>query len=186
MRHKIPDCQKAGLTLVEAMLGLTVVLIVGGLAFPQINRYLKVYSLDSAAQTLSSSLEVARYSAISRKRNMVIQFYVPTSRYEVFEDRNGNGIHEVDEPLTGKYTLPRQVQFSGTALFGPPSNPSSPVTDPVTFGSDRIVLNPEGKVNGGIGTIYVQNSSGDAFAFSYNLAGRLKVYQWNRFAQTWK
>ena len=57
--------------------------------------------------------------------------------------------------------------------------------DPVSFSSDRIVFNPEGKINGGTGSIYLQSGAGDASALSYNMASRLKIYRWNKTSQTW-
>ncbi|MCI0623899.1 MAG: GspH/FimT family pseudopilin [Acidobacteria bacterium] len=177
--------ENAGLSLLEVVAGTAVILTMSALAFPQIGRYWQLYELDSATQMLSSNLEVARYTAISRKYNAVAQFYVAASWYEIFEDKNGNGARDSGELSLGSYSLPRQVLFSGNSLLGPPANPSGAVADPITFGSDRVVFNPTGKVNSGLGTIYLQNSAGDASALSFNMASRLKIYRWNKSVQTW-
>ncbi len=58
--------------------------------------------------------------------------------------------------------------------------------DPITFGSDRIIYNPLGKINGGIGTVYLENDQGDASAISFNIASRIKVYRWDKSAKVWK
>jgi len=178
--------KNSGLGLLEIVAGIAIILVLSALAFPRIGRYWQLYALDSATQMLSSNLEVARYSAISRKYNAVAQFYVGASSYEIFEDKNGNGARDSGERSLGSYSLPRQVLFSGASLLGPPANPSSSVTDPITFGSDRLTFNPAGKVNSGLGTIYLQNSAGDAAALSFNMASRLKIYRWSKTAQTWK
>jgi Tfp pilus assembly protein FimT len=169
------------------MLGaISVVLILSALVLPRIQRFLQFYALDSATQTLSSNLEVARYSAISRRHNAVVQFDAGASSYEVFEDKNGNGSKDSSERSFGRHSLPSRVLFSGANLLGPPANPGGSVSDPITFSGDRLVFNPAGKINGGLGTIYLQNGARDAFALTFNMASRLKVYRWNKTAQTWK
>jgi Tfp pilus assembly protein FimT len=175
-----------GLSLLETVTSIAVILLLSALAFPQIGRYWQVYQLDSAVQMLSSNLEVARYTAISKRKNVVAQFYAGASWYEMFEDANGNATKDTGEWVLGAYTLPRQVLFNGSGLLGPPSNPGAPVGDPITFGADRIVFNPEGKLNSGTGSMYLQNGSGDASAVSYNMASRMKIYRWDKAAQTWK
>jgi Tfp pilus assembly protein FimT len=185
MTRKVRN-ENSGLGLLEIVAAIAIILALSAVAFPRIGRYWQVYALDSAAQTLSSNLEVARYSAISRKFNAVAQFYVGASWYEIFEDKNGNGARDSAERSLGSYSLPRQVVFSGASLLGPPANPSGSVADPITFGSDRLTFNPSGKVNSGLGTIYLQNSAGDAAALSFNMASRMKVYRWSKSTQTWK
>lgn len=175
----------AGLSLLEIVAAVAVILTLSALAFPRLGRYWQVYTLDSATQMLSSNLEVARYSAISRRYNAVAQFNVSTSSYEIFEDKNGNGTRDSGERSLGRYSLPRQVLFSGANLLGPPANPGGSVSDPITFGSDRVTFNPAGKINGGLGTIYLQNGAGDAAALSFNIASRLKIYRWNKSGNTW-
>jgi Tfp pilus assembly protein FimT len=176
----------SGLGLLETVAAIGIILTLSALAFPRIGRYWQLYALDSATQTLSSNLEVARYSAISRRYNAVAQFNVSASWYEIFEDKNGNGTRDSSERSLGIYSLPRHVLFSGANLLGPPASPSGSVADPVTFGGDRLTFNPAGKVNSGLGTIYLQNSAGDAAALSFNIASRMKIYRWSKTAQTWK
>src|SRR5262245_48816719 len=72
-----------GLGLLEIVAAIAIILILSALAFPRIGRYWQVYALDSAIQMLSSNLEVARYSAISKRHNTVAQFYAGASSYEI-------------------------------------------------------------------------------------------------------
>jgi len=178
--------RNAGLGLLEIVGGIAIILALSALALPRIGRYWQVYTLDSATQMISSNLEVARYSAISKKYNAVAQFYVGGSSYEIFEDKNGNGARDSGERSLGNYSLPRRVLFSGSGLMGPPANPGGAVADPITFGGDRVIFNPAGKVNSGLGTIYLQNNAGDASALSFNIASRMKIYRWSKATQTWK
>ena len=178
--------REAGVSLLEIVTSIAVVFTLSAIAFPQIGRYWQAYQLDSAIQVLSSNLEVARYTAISKRQDVVARFNVIDSSYEIFEDPNGNVTRDAGELQLGSYALPRQVQFSGGGLLGPPSNPSGSVSDPITFGNDRIIFNLEGKLNGGTGSIYVQNTAGHACALSYNMASRMKIYNWNKSSQTWR
>jgi Tfp pilus assembly protein FimT len=177
--------KNSGLGLLEIVAGIAIILALSAVALPRLGRYWQVYALDSATQMLSSNLEVARYSAISRRYNAVAQFYVGASSYEIFEDKNSNGAKDPGERSLGSYSLPRRVLFSGSGLLGPPANPGGAVADPITFGADRLIFNPTGKVNSGLGTIYLQNSAGDAAALSFNMASRMKIYRWSKTTQTW-
>jgi Tfp pilus assembly protein FimT len=175
-----------GLGLLEIVAGIAIILTLSAVAFPRISRYWQLYALDSATQVMSSNLEVARYSAISRRYNAVAQFYVGSSSYEIFEDKNSNGAKDSGERSLGSYSLPSRVFFSGASLLGPPANPSGGVSDPITFGGDRLTFNPAGKVNSGLGTIYLQNTAGDASALTFNMASRMKIYRWSKASQTWR
>jgi Tfp pilus assembly protein FimT len=177
--------KQPGFTLLEMVAVMGITLLVCTVALPQFNRYRHAYRLDSAVQTLASNLEIARYSAISRNIEVVVNFDANQSSYQSFEDRNGNGIREGGEMLLGVFTLPIQVQFRGSGLLGPPSSPSGPVTDPISFSNDRLVFNSQGKLNSGLGSIYLQNYLGDAAAISFNIAGRMKVFRWDKSKLTW-
>ena len=178
--------KKAGFSLLEMTTAMAIALLLGAFAFPQLNRYWQSFRLESAAQSLASNLELARYSAISKNVNVVVAFDPAASSYESFEDRNGNGIRDTGEVLLGSFSLPRQVEFNGAGLLGPPSSPSGPVVDPITFSNDKVVLNSQGKLNGGLGSIYLQNGMNDAAAISYNITGRMKAYRWNKSSSSWK
>ena len=180
------QAKQRGFSLLEMLAVLGITLLVCAASFPQLNRYRHAYRLDSAVQTLASNLEIARYSAISKNVAVVVNFDVSQSSYQLFEDRNGNGARESGEFLLGSFGLPIQVQFRGSGLLGPPSSPSGPVTDPISFNNDRVVFNPQGKLNGGLGSIYLQNYLGDAAAISFNIAGRMKVFRWDKSSLGWK
>ena len=176
----------SGLSLIEVILSLAVLLLLTAIAVPQFTRYLEFYQLDSGVQWLSSNLEIARYAAISGRQTVVFQFNPSNASYDYFGDKNDNGNLDPGERRLGTYPLPKHVQFKGSGLLGPPSNPGSPVSDPITFNGDRIVFNALGKINGGIGTVYLQNDQGDASAISFNIASRLKVYRWDKSAKVWE
>ena len=179
---------KKGFSVLETVLVAGLILILLGLAIPGFSRYREVYRLNSAVQTLLSNLNRGRYRAIARNREVVVRFQPIERSYHLFEDRDGNGLRGASEPLVGAWRLPGQVNFSSAGLSGPPAaaNPR-PVADPITFSGDRFTFNPEGYCNK-MGTIYLQNASGDAAAISCSLpgVGRLRRYGWHRAKGGWE
>ena len=184
MSKSLPN--DSGLSFLEVIVVLSVLLLLTAMAVPQMTRYLEFYQLDSGIQGLTSNLEIARYAAISGRKTVVVQFNRANASYTLFEDKNENGNLEAGERTLGTYRLPEHVRFNGDGLLGPPSDPKSPVPDPITFGSDRIIYNPLGKINGGIGTVYMENDLGDASAISFNIASRIKIYRWDKSTEAWK
>ena len=166
--------------------GLIVILL--GLAIPGFNRYWEVYRLNSAVRTMHSNLDRGRYRAIARNREVVVRFQAEERSYRIFEDLDGNGLRGPSEPLVGAYLLPNQVHFDTSGLSGPPGAATPrPVADPITFSGDRFTFNPEGYCNK-LGTIYLQNASGDAAAISCSMpgVGRLRRYGWQRARGVWE
>ncbi|HVN80462.1 MAG TPA: GspH/FimT family protein [Terriglobia bacterium] len=177
---------RTGFSLLELLVVVAVILVLLTFTMPQIGRYWQVYQLDSATQTLTSNLEFARYTAISRCSLVTVSFHATARYYDFFEDANGNGTREPSEKLMGTFSLPAQVSFSGAGLLGPPGNPTGPVSNPITFNDDRIVFNSRGKIQNGMGCIYLKTDFNDATSISFNIAGRMKIYSWNQIAHTWK
>ena len=95
-----------GFSLLELLVAVAVIIVLLTFTMPQIGRYWQVYQLDSATQTLTSNLEFARYTAISRGNLVTVSFYPAARYYELFEDSNGNGSREPAERLMGTFSLP--------------------------------------------------------------------------------
>ena len=164
------------------------ILILLGLAIPGFSRYWEVYRLNSAVRTMLSNLDRGRYRAIARNREVVVRFQPEQRSYRLFEDLDGNGSKGPSEPLLGAWSLPSQVNFDSSGLNGPPAAASPrPLADAVTFSGDRFAFNPEGYCNK-MGTVYLQNGSGDAAAISCSLpgVGRLRRYEWHPARGVWE
>lgn len=185
MSKRLPN-RVSGLSLLEIILVLALLLVLSGMAVPSLARYWEYFQLDSGTQSLSASLEIGRFNSISKRQTIVFRLNAGVGSYDFFEDRNENGDLDTGERALGAYSLPQHVQFRGQGLLGPPSSPGAPVSDPITFSGDRVVFNRLGKLNGGVGTIYLQNDLGDATAISFNIASRLKIYRWDKSAKVWK
>ena len=184
----IHTTDKKGFSILETVLVAGLILILLGLAVPGFSRYWEVYRLNSAVQTMLSNLDRGRYRAIARNREVVVRFHPIRRSYRLFEDLDGNGLRGPSEPLVGDYQLPDQVNFSSTGLSGPPASANPlPVEQAITFRGDRFTFNPEGYCNK-LGTVYLQNASGDAAAISCSMpgVGRLRRYGWHRAKGVWE
>ncbi len=175
-----------GLSLPEMLVVLAGLLLLLSLTFNPLLRTLEFYRLETATHRLAASLEWARHSAIARNEEAVAAFHVEAGDYEIFMDSNSNRTLDPAELLVTRQRLPEGVSFDGTGLWGPPSSPSDSINDPVSFPFHQVVFNPQGKLVGGIGTIYLQNRMAEARALSFNMAGRLKIYAWQKKSTTWK
>lgn len=184
----IHPTDKKGFSILETVVVAGLIFILLGFAIPGFSRYWEVYRLNSAVQTMLSNLDRGRYRAIARNREVVVRFQREQRSYRLFEDLDGNGLWGASEPLVGAYSLPGRIDFSSTGLSGPPAAATPrPLADPITFGGDRFTFNPEGYCNK-LGTIYLQNASGDAAAISCSMpgVGRLRRYGWHRAQQVWQ
>lgn len=177
-----------GFSILETVVVAGLILILLGFAIPGVSRYWEAHRLNSAVQTMLSNLDRGRYRAIAGNREVVVRFQREKRSYRLFEDLDGNGLREPSEPLVGAYSLPDRVDFNSTGLSGPPASARPrPATDAITFGGGRFTFNPEGYCNK-LGTIYLQNASGDAAAISCSMpgVGRLRRYGWHDAKGVWE
>ena len=174
-----------GVTILELLLVLAGLLTLLVLMAEPFSGFLDSYRLDSATQTLTATLELARHSAMAKGCDTVLRFYPADQYYELFVDSNHNGIRNPGEMLLRGQQLPEGVSFDGVGLWGPPASPTDPVAAGISFPSNRVIFNAQGKLASGLGTVYIQNRRKDARALSYNLASRLKVYAWQKSSLSW-
>lgn len=180
------DDWNKGFTLIELVVAIAGMFALLVLAVNPLNQYLDNSRLDSSTQTLVATLELARHASIGRNQEMVVSFYPAAHYYELFQDTNKNGQRETIEPVITSQQLAEGVAFDGSGLWGPPSSPTDRVDSAITFASNQVSFNPQGKVEGGLGTIYLQNRSRAARAISFNIASRLKTYTWQKDSGTWQ
>lgn len=123
----------AGFTLVEALVAAALVGILAAAAGPTIASSMRLYALNTSAQTVASAIRGARYTAVSRNKSVRVRFNCPaTNQFRVVEvlgtaadsaadrcsettypypDGNGAADPDVDGPIV---RLPSDAQF-GTA-----------------------------------------------------------------------
>lgn len=81
--------REAGLGLMEAIVGLLVVLIVGSVLLHLGRMGFAMYRLNAATGGIAEELEVAREQAIERRASVSVIFDAKEKRFGL--DRNGNG-----------------------------------------------------------------------------------------------
>jgi Tfp pilus assembly protein FimT len=175
-----------GISLPEILVVVAGLLLLMAVTVKPLFQTIEYYRLETATQQLAAAMELARHSAIARNEDVVAALDVDEGAYEVFIDSNFNEARDPSEIILTQQHLPVGVLFDGSGLWGPPSSPSEPVSEPVSFSSHRVVFNPQGKLAGGTGAIYLQNRAADARAISFNIAGRMKIYTWQKKSTTWK
>ncbi|HET7273986.1 MAG TPA: type II secretion system protein [Longimicrobiaceae bacterium] len=85
----------SGYSLIEILTVLTLLGILAGIAVPRID--VTYYRMNSAMQTVSSSLLAAQRSAVQEQHNVVVAFEDDGGRFRVHEDANNNLVMDAGE-----------------------------------------------------------------------------------------
>lgn len=102
--------REAGLGLMEAIVGLLVILIVGSVLLHLGKMGFAMYRLNAATGGIAEELEIARGQAIERRASVSVIFDAKDERFGL--DRNGNG--RLDNVEAEE--LPAGVEFSEDAV----------------------------------------------------------------------
>jgi Tfp pilus assembly protein FimT len=165
-RNKQPVSEKsraAGFSMIELLVVVAIVMVVAGLAIPQITLTLRNYQLTSAASQIADAIKFARFEAIRRNSQTSFLAWWSGVRWSVGTDSNFDSTLQPSErqyEITGNVTLltaagvPTSVNLPG-ALNVPAVTVLSGITSAKT-----IFFDPRGAVNfaasaGGVATVYV-------------------------------
>ncbi|MGI8546035.1 MAG: pilus assembly FimT family protein, partial [Gemmatimonadaceae bacterium] len=88
----MPKSGRAGFTLIEVLIVLTLIGIVSALAIPRIR--LSSYNADAGMRTVQSALQQAQRNAIVRQTDVMVSFDTVGRRIRTVFDLNNN--HTVD------------------------------------------------------------------------------------------
>jgi Tfp pilus assembly protein FimT len=88
-KPKYGQCREAGLGLMEAIVGLLVILIVGSVLLHLGKMGFAMYRLNAATGGIAEELEFAREQAIERRATVSVIFDAHEEKFGL--DRNGNG-----------------------------------------------------------------------------------------------
>jgi prepilin-type N-terminal cleavage/methylation domain-containing protein len=166
-RNKEPVAGKSrhakGFSMVELLVVVAIVMVISGMAVPQITTTLRTYQVTSAASQVADAIKFSRFEAI--RRNSAMSFLASWSgvRWGVGTDSNGDGILQASErqyEITGNVTLltaagvPTSINLPG-ALNVPAITVLSG-----SSATKAIAFDPRGAVNfaasaGGVTTVYV-------------------------------
>jgi prepilin-type N-terminal cleavage/methylation domain-containing protein len=97
---------RAGFTLIETVMVVTIIGIVAGMAIPRAGY--STYLANSGARVLSTTLSYAQRQAISQQADIRVAFDVANNQIRVHEDRNNDNVIDLGERV-GFTSLPEGV-----------------------------------------------------------------------------
>jgi prepilin-type N-terminal cleavage/methylation domain-containing protein len=108
---------RAGFTLIEAVMVITIIGIVAGMAIPKAGY--STYLASSGARVLAMTLAYAQRQAISQQSDIRVAFDVATNQIRIHEDRNDDNVIDQGERV-GFTSLPEGVAFGRGAAAARP------------------------------------------------------------------
>lgn len=169
LRHALTifsNSNQKGYSVLETVIVIVLIGIISGLAAPNMSAMLTSYRLKSAANELSSIMQLAKVTAIAQNANSVVTFNTTNQSYSSFSDNGegggttNDGIQSGTEP-TIKTVSVKNIYYNQVTLNAP------------SFGNS-IVFTSQGTCNQS-GTVSLHNSSGDSLQILITMAGAIKV-----------
>ena len=152
-----------GFSMVELLVVLGIVMVLSGLAIPQITTTLRTYQVTSAASQVADTIKFTRFEAI--RRNSTMSFLASWSgvRWGVGTDSNGDGTLQASErqyEITGNVTLLTAAGVPTSAALPAALNVPAITVISGSTATKAIAFDPRGAVNfaasaGGVPTVFV-------------------------------
>lgn len=166
---------RTGLTIVELMIGMAIMVIVMAIAIPSYNRTIKpTADLKGAARRLYSDVQLARLRAVSRNIRHGLDFYAPEC-YRVFVDNNFNAQYDAGDQEVKVVNLANDypnVQFDTSQGGG----------DGVSFATDSFAMTSRGLPAGvatGQDSVFLKNGKGEGRQIVVNTMGGVRIQPYN-------
>ena len=187
-----------GCSLLEALMAISIVLIIGGAAVPFAHGSIARSRVAGAAGYVAARLAAARMEAVRRAAHVAIRFMQTSDGYSLqsFVDGNTNGVRTsdiaagVDPAISAEEQLDNH--FSGIAFCILPnvlaieSDEALETSDPIQIGPTSLVsFNPAGSSTSG--TLFVCRASGNQFAVRIlGITGRSRVLRFDFGDGQWR
>ncbi len=146
--------ENAGVTLLELMMVLVVMVVLASLALPGFGRHTARSRLIQEADRLEAVLGQARLAAMDQGCTWRVVFWPAEGRYLAFSDLDGDAELDDQESRDGPHTLYAGVVFGASVTSGP--NNSGVPTDGISFVNERVSFSCLGSCNAG--TVYLRNA----------------------------
>jgi prepilin-type N-terminal cleavage/methylation domain-containing protein len=166
-RNKQPVAAKSrhdrGFSMVELLVVLLIIMIVSGIAVPQIVATLRSYQVSSAASQVADAIKFSRFEAIRRNSNTSFLASPLGTRWAVGTDSNGNAALDVSErqyDMSGNMTLLTAAAVPTSGTLAAALNVPAITVLSGNAAVQAIAFDPRGAVNfaasaGGVTTVYV-------------------------------
>jgi type II secretory pathway pseudopilin PulG len=187
----------SGHTLLEVVFVLSLSVVLGAAAVPQVDAALEDVRSAAAARYVASRLQQARMDAISRTANVGWRFVAEANGYAYtpYVDGNGNGVQTHDilagaDPVTGATERLRD-RFAGVDFGVFPDLPpveaggDPPGGDPVRLGSGNVLsFSPSGTASAG--SLYLRSRRTQYVIRILGETGRVRVLKYEPQTRNWK
>ena len=152
-----------GFSLVELLVVLVIIMIVSGMAVPQVVNTLRSYQVSSAASQVADAIKFSRFEAIRRNSNTSFLASPLGTRWALGTDSNGNGALDVSErqyDMSGNMTLLTAAAVPTSGTLAAALNVGAVTVLSGNAAVQAIAFDPRGAVNfaasaGGVATVYV-------------------------------
>ncbi len=171
-RRKNTAESESGMTLLELMIGISIIAILSMVAIPNFIGMRDSRMLKNAARGLIGDMQKARMGAIKDNQNWSIVFQ-PGTGYQIF-DNGGASLYKTVN-FTGKKTGVSYGKGDATSPIGATFNGVGG-SDYITYGGDILTFNPNGTCNAGY--VYLANKKGDVFGVGTLSSGVVILKQW--------
>lgn len=184
-----------GYTLLEALFTVSLIVVLLGIAVPQLFAGLEEMRTRSAARYLAARLRLARAGAVARARRMAVQFEPEGNdyRYVTYLDGDGDGVRTADirRGVDRRIGTPERLTyaFSGVrfGILGGVPVVDGAVADggPVRIGaSNLLTFSPDGTATPG--TLYVCGRKRSQYAVRVlGATGRTRVLRYDEVTRAW-
>jgi type IV fimbrial biogenesis protein FimT len=167
----------AGFSLVELLFALGLLLVLSGMAVPQLLANLDRSRVRAAARFLAARMALARSQAVARSQTVALRFTAEAAGISLtaYADGNGNGVRSKDIASGDDPELERAVRLAD--LF------SGVVISNVSVGSSGIMsFTPAGTATSG--TVYIRGRDGTQYAVRVlGVTGRARVLRYDAAAR---
>lgn len=129
-----------GFTLVEVLIVVALLAILMTLASPGLSSLVVTYKINSATNQVVTELMLSRTKAIGHNSRAIVTFYTSSGgpyRYEIHDDKNGNGTRDAGEEVKS-ISLPGGIQFGAIAGINGVDNGSINANG-LSLGSDNAI-----------------------------------------------
>ena len=188
----------AAYTALELLFAVTLSLVVGAVATPQLLASVDDLRAAGAVRYIATKLQQSRMEAVSRSASVGWQFVVIPNgyTYALYRDGNGNGIGSLDiqQGVDARIGAPELLTTRFTGVdFGvlpglPPVDPggTAPGSDPIKLGSSNILtFTPLGTSSSG--SLYLLGRRNAQYAIRIlGETGKTRILKFDPRTRQWK